>query len=213
MLTRTRIAALLGCVLAAACQAPDPRAPRPNALVPGAMPRTLDEQVLELAAASRPGAMHARLEPLAGVWIVSLCDVGIDQRERALAGGSARLDWVHGGRFLAWTAELDRAGTTSGFLGYDLRHQQYQLLMISSLASGMGVATGYGDLDGQGIRFTQETVDPPSGRRLRMASVLRALDRDHFVLDAFGVDEQGLERVVRRTHYRRAQPADAGVKR
>ncbi|MBI5364028.1 MAG: DUF1579 family protein [Planctomycetes bacterium] len=213
MLTRTRIAALLCSVLAVACQAPDPRAPRPNALVSAAAPRTLEEQVQELAAASQPGAMHARLELLAGLWSVSLCEVAADQRERELARGAARLDLVHGGRFLAWTAELERAGTTSGFLGYDLRHQQYQLLMISSLSSGMGVATGYGDLAGQGIRFTQETVDPPTGRRLRMASVLRALDRDHFVLDSFGVVEQGLERIVRRTPYRRAEAAGNEVKR
>jgi hypothetical protein len=77
--------------------------------------------------------------------------------------------------------------------------------MISSLSSGMGVASGHGDLSGSGIRFTQETLDPASDRRWRMTSSLRLISRDHFVLDALGVDAQGEERVVRRTHYRRSR--------
>lgn len=201
------IVLFLGGVLGFACQAPDPRASTLLAAA-AAAPRSLDEQVQELSAASQPGSMHARLEALAGDWSVSLCEVAADQREREVARGTARLEWMHGRRFLAWNAELERTGTTSGFLGFDLRSQQYQLLMISSLSSGMGVAIGYGDFAEQGIRFTQELVDPPSGRRLRMTSVLRSIAVDHFVLDAYGVDEAGLERVVRRTHYRRT-----GVKR
>lgn len=200
---RTSLLALL--LVLAACQAPDPRrAPPPGLAGPGPVPADLDAQVAELAAASRPGAMHARLEPLVGEWTVRLCEVAEDQRETEWARGLARLEWAHGGRFLAWNAELARAGTTSGFLGYDLRNQQYQLLMISSLSSGMGVAYGYGDVAGQGIRFTQEVVDPPSGRRMRMTSVLRLVSANHFVLDAEGVDDKGVNRVVRRTHYERA---------
>jgi len=192
--------------LAAACAATDPRldpgsgAPPHGAAAP---PRTLDEQVQELARSSQPGSMHKRLEPLVGLWSVELCEVADDQRERALARGAAELKWVHEGRFLSWGATLEAAGTTSGFLGYDLRAGQYQLLMISSLSSGMGVATGYGDLSGQGVRFTQETLDAPTGRRMRMTSVLRLIERNHFVLDAEGRDDRGQERVVLRTHYRR----------
>lgn len=195
-------------LLLAACQAPDPRQAPPKGLASSnPVPADLDAQVAELAAASRPSSMHARLEPLAGDWTVRLCEVAEDQGEREWTRGRARLEWVHGGRFLAWTAQLERAGSTSGFLGYDVRNQQYQLLMISSLSTGMGVAYGYGDVAGQGIRFTQETVDPPSGRRMRMTSVLRLLDRDHFVLDAHGLDERGVDRVVRRTHYDRVPAA------
>ncbi|MBK7877378.1 MAG: DUF1579 family protein [Planctomycetes bacterium] len=202
-------ALVFACVLfLVGCQAPDPRrGPPPGLAGPGPAPVELEAQVAELAAASRPTSMHARIDPLAGTWTVRLCEVEDDFREREWSRGTARLAWVHGGRFLAWTAELERAGTTSGFLGYDVRNQQYQLLMISSLSTGMGVAYGYGDVSGQGIRFTQEAVDPPSGRRLRMTSLLRLLDRDHFVLDAHGLDAKGVDRVVRRTHYERVPAA------
>lgn len=188
----------------ASCQAPDPRTlPRPGVAITAA-PRSLEEQVRELSEASRPGPMHQRLDALVGDWNVRLCDVAADQGERDLAHGEAHIEWVHERRFLAWRATLELAGSTSGFVGYDQRSKQYQLLMISSLSSGMGVASGYGDLDGQGIRFSQEMLDPGTGARLRMTSILRSIAPDHFVLDAMGVDEHGTERVVRRTHYERA---------
>lgn len=199
-----RLGPILVVLALAGCQAPDPRTlPRPGAAIP-AEPRSLEEQVRELSAASRPGAMHQRLDALVGDWIVRLCEVAVDQGERELARGDARIEWVHERRFLAWRASLEIAGSTSGFLGYDQRSKQYQLLMISSLSSGMGVASGTGDLDDPGISFSQEILDAGTGARLRMTSILRSLGPDHFVLDAMGVDERGTERVVRRTHYERA---------
>ena len=208
MLPTSRSLAVALAAALAACQAPDPRTETTIGRSAPSGPRTLQEEVAMLARASRPGPIHAGLRALAGSWEVSLVSVAFDQSEREEARGTAVLEWVHDGRFLSWAADIGGTGTTSGFLGFDLRHAQYQLLMISSLSTGMGVATGYGDLAGEGIRFTQEIVDPPSGRRMRMTSTLRLVDADHFVLDAFGVDERGEERVLRRTHYRRA-----GVKR
>lgn len=199
------LALVLAACVSSGCQAADPRtAPRP---VAASAPVSLAEQVREAARASTPGARHRELEPLAGDWRVELADVAEDQSERSVAHGEGRLEWVHERRYLAWSARLEGAGTTSGFLGFDLRLGQYQLLMISSLSTGMGVATGYGDLTGQGVRFTLESVDPASGQRARMSSVLRIVDANHFVLDAYGVDAAGRERVVRRTHYRRAGAA------
>src|SRR5690349_13184881 len=82
-----------------ACQAPDPRTlPRPGVAIVTA-PRSLEEQVQELAAASRPGPMHQRLEALVGDWSVRLCEVASDQSERELARGTARIEWVHERRF------------------------------------------------------------------------------------------------------------------
>ncbi len=144
--------------------------------------------------------MHRRLDPLVGDWNVTLADVALTQAETVLASGHAHLEWTHGGRYLAWSAQLDSAGTTSGFLGYDLRGSRYQLLMVSSLSTGMGVADGVGDLRGSGIRFTLESFDPASNQRVRLVSLLRLLAPDHFVLESLGAED----RVVRRTHYARA---------
>lgn len=205
---RTLAVLSLAAFASTGCQAADPRT-TPRAPVAGVAP-SLAEQVREASRASTPGARHRQLEPLAGDWRIELADVAEDQTERSVAHGEGRLEWVHERRYLAWFAHLEGTGTTSGFLGYDLRQEQYQLLMISSLSTGMGVASGYGDLAGQGVRFTLESLEPASGQRARMSSVLRIVDANHFVLDAYGVDGAGRERVVRRTHYRRAASAARG---
>lgn len=184
-------------MLLAACSAPDPRERRPPEATHA--PQPLAEQVHALAISSAPGAMHRRLDPLVGDWTVTLADVAPTQAETVLASGHAHLEWSHGGRYLAWNAQLDSAGTTSGYLGYDLRGSRYQLLMVSSLSTGMGVADGVGDVRGSGIRFTLESFDPASNQRVRLVSLLRLVAPDHFVLESLGADE----RVVRRTHYAR----------
>jgi hypothetical protein len=196
-----RLSSLCAFVAFAACSAPDPRATF-GMPAPSAAP-AFGEQVRTLAAGSQPGAMHRRLDALVGDWEVTLADVDVAQAETVLTRGAARLEWVHGGRYIAWNASLDHAGTTSGYLGYDLRGSRYQLSMVSSLSTGMGVADGFGDLRGAGIRFTLENFDPASGQRVRLVSVLRSIDADHFVLESLGADE----RVVRRTHHTRAQRA------
>lgn len=185
----------------AACSAPDPRT-TPATAQPIVAPAFAD-QVRTLEAGSRPGTMHRRLDGLIGDWDVALADVDPTQAETVVARGAARLEWVHGGRYVLWSATLEHAGTTSGFLGYDLRGSRYQLSMVSSLSSGMGVADGYGDPRGSGIRFTLENYDPSSGQRVRLVSLLRSIDANHFVLESLGAED----RVVRRTHYLRKPAA------
>lgn len=158
--------------------------------------------------ASQPGAQHKKLASLAGDWDLRLMSVEPDQSENELARGTAHLAWLLEGRFLRWEETLDIAGSTTGFLGYDARHGEYELLMISGLSTGMGVGRGTGDLSTGGIAFTLEDFDRQSGQRLRMSSRLRSIAPDHFLLDFLGQDPSGDERVMLRRHYRRALAAD-----
>ncbi len=164
----------------------------------------------ELAASSRPGERHAALAPLAGEWEVTLSSLSPEGREIEPFRGRATIEWVLGGRFLRWDARIDFAGasgTTTGYLGYDLRSGQYQLMMISDLATGMEVARGSGDLAGAGVVFALEQVDPRSGARVRAKSRLRLIAHDQFVLEQLVTEPDGLDRVARVSHYRRAAAA------
>jgi len=76
-------------------------------------------------------------------------------------------------------------------------------VMISDLSQGMEVARGTGELDTAGVLFTLEQTDPRTGGRVRSSSRLRVLERDHFVLDQLGDGADGVERIVRVSHYRR----------
>ena len=200
-----RAGALL--VILAACESGG-QAARPSAAsAPAASESPLEEQVRALSSRSRPGPKHAALAPLAGTWDVHVCDVAPDGRESERFRGAATLDWILGGRFLRWDATVDFKGvpgTTTGFLGFDSRLDEYELLMISDLAQGMAVANGSGDLSGPGLVFTLEQLDPRSGTRVRSRSRLRTHSPDHFVLQQLEPDGSGDERPTRVWHYRRS---------
>lgn len=202
--------------LLAACETGGrPPAPAGGAGVPSADPIPLEEQVKALSSQSRPGAKHAALGPLAGNWDVVLSDIGADQKETERFRGSATLTWILGGRFLRWDVAVDFGGvpgTTTGFLGFDSRLDEYELLMISDLAQGMAVAHGSGELSGQGLVFTVEQLEPRSGARARSRSRLRLLAGDHFILQQLEPDSPvagsgGGEHATRVWHYRRAHAA------
>jgi len=170
------------------------------------IPVTLAEQAARQADATRPGKEHRALDPLVGAWITSSVAVDADGREGDAVAGRAAIDWALGGRYLRIDADLEMPGggthTWSGFLGYDQASDEYQWLMVSDLSTGMGVAKGRGEISRGGIRFVLDVVDPRTGAMARATSVLRVLAKGHVVLEQIGVDPTGLERVLRRTHYR-----------
>jgi hypothetical protein len=190
-----------------ACVSHPPAPPsRAAAATPAA---ALAEQAAAQAAATRPGREHRALDPLVGAWITSNAAVDEQGRESDAVPGKAAIGWTLGGRYLRLDASLSLPNgtthTSSGFLGYDQASGEHQWLMVSDLSTGMGVARGRGDVSRGGLRFVLDVVDPRSGITARATSVLRALGPDHLVLEQIGVDPSGLERVLRRTHYRRAE--------
>lgn len=205
--TRSLVALLL--VACAACVAAEPTRtpPRATADVPRVL-ESIEAQAQTASAASRPRREHQAISVLAGRWSTRVVNVDASGVEHDPYPGQARIEAVFGGRYLRWEATLELGAethATSGFLGFDLNQSEYQLLMISDLATGMGVARGRGDPHGKGIRFTIEVPDPATGALRRAVSLLRCQDADHFVLEQLGADASGAEHVARRTYYARAQ--------
>lgn len=192
-------------VLAACVTQPDARTAASVANVP---PPTLAEQASLQELATRPGPHHRKLDPLVGAWTTVNAAVDAEGRETDQVAGRAAIDWALGGRYLRIDANLELPGggthTWSGFLGYDEPHAEYQWLMVSDLSTGMGVARGQGDPARGGIRFMLELQDPRTGGFARATSLLRVIGPDELALEQLGADATGLERVLRRTHYRRA---------
>jgi hypothetical protein len=195
----------LSITLCACVSGPEPRA-RPAE--PPARAPSLAEAAAAQEAATRPGRRHRELDPLVGAWKTTNVAVDLEGVESDPVPGIAAMDWTLGGRFLRLDAQIELPDgakhASSGFLGWDEAHGEYQLLQVSDLQTGMGVAHGMGELGKGGIRFTLDVVDPRSGGFARATSVLRCVAPDHFVLEQIGADATGMERVVRRTHYRRA---------
>ncbi len=176
----------------------------PSASTP-ALP--LAEQVRSLAITSAPGPRHAALALLEGEWKVALSSLSSEGAETDAFQGEATLRSILGGRFLRWDASIDfggASGKTTGFLGFDSRYGEYALMMISDLSQGMEIARGSGELQGAGLVFTLDQVDPRSGAHVRSRSRLRLIDHDHFVLEQLEPGSDGADRVVRTWQYRRA---------
>jgi len=202
---RAMVCACAALALAACVSQPDrPHAP-PGPVAP---PPSLAEQATAQERATRPGPKHRALDPLVGAWITTNAAVDVAGHETDTVPGRAAIDWTLGGRYLRIDANLEISGggtyTWSGFLGYDEPHAEYQWLMVSDLSTGMGVARGQGDPSRGGIRFVLDLQDPRTGGFARATSLLRVLGPDELALEQLGADASGLERVLRRTHYRRA---------
>lgn len=197
-------------LLALAACASDPSVRAPSSAAAAPAPRaSIEEQAASAERASAPGPKHRALEPLEGTWSTVSADVDATGAETNPRAGRATLTWVLRGRFLRWTQELAlETGTrvTEGYLGWDGFLDEYQLLMVSDLANGMGVAHGQGDPRRDGIRFVLDIPTPGSGNVMRATSILRADGPDHFVLEQIGVDASGREGVQRRTRFTRAAP-------
>ncbi len=207
MTNRSALLAALALACATASCVSYPDAP-PARTIANSTPPTLAELAALQESATRPGREHRALDPLAGAWITSNVAVDAQTKETDPVAGRAAIDWVLGGRYLRIDANLELPGgalhTWSGFLGFDQAQDEYQWLMVSDLSTGMGVAKGRGELSRGGIRFVLDVVDPRSGAMARATSLLRAIAPDHVVLEQIGADANGLERVLRRTHYHRA---------
>lgn len=169
------------------------------------MPDTnLDEQVSAQEAASQPGVMHKKLEPLVGDWQTSVTRLAQDGTEVPCGSGVTRVTQMFGGRYLRWDAVMDigsRKQETTGWLGYDRNAQEYQLSMITSFSSGMAIYRGQGDLSKEGIVFVFEQMDVKTGAHMRSRNRLKVLTNDHFVIE--DVDEDLVAHS--RSHYRRVK--------
>lgn len=195
---------VLPCLLLAACVACESTSAhraQPKA-APAAEPPSVAAQVEALEAASRPGPMHQRLAVLIGDWDTNVVRVAPDGTEIPAGSGRTSITPLFEGRYLRWDASLDlgqRTQETTGWLGYDRTVGEYQLCMITSFSSGMGIFRGQGDLTREGILFVLERLDSATGARLEARNRLKLLTPEHFVIE----DEDEDRRVRTRSHYRR----------
>jgi hypothetical protein len=132
--------------------------------------------------------------------------IGPDGSEVPGGGGVTRITQLFEGRYQRWDSVIEIGGRkeeTTGYLGYDRNAQEYQLSMITSFSSGMGIYRGQGDLSKEGIVFVFEQIDPRTGTHVRSRNRLKLLAPDHFVIE--DVDEELVAHA--RSHYRRVVAA------
>jgi len=196
---------LLACALAACSSTPQPTDVRPNAARPPVRELSPAERIELARRVHQRGPGHEKLDVLEGRWTVGVVMQNADGSDPRPAGsGEAEIRWTMERRFLRWDLTLEveqQQHHVSGFLGYDVLLQEYQALWISELSTGMSLARGDGDPEGRGIVLQVRPSGPPTGEAAGARSVLRVLDRDHFVIESVGPDSRGEEGVIQRASY------------
>lgn len=184
-------------------QGGQPRKPPPAVRAPEV---DLGQQIAAQEAGSKPGPMHKKIEPLVGDWQTSVTRIAPDGSEVPGGSGVTRITQLFEGRYQRWDSVIEiggRSEETTGYLGYDRNGQEYQLCMVTSFSSGMGIYRGLGDLSKEGIVFVFEQIDPRTGAHVRSRNRLKLLAPDHFVIE--DVDEELVAHA--RSHYRRVTAA------
>jgi len=150
--------------------------------------------VVDPGPAAAPVEAHEALASLAGSWAVTVTAPGQDA---PVGGGSARIEALHGGRYLRLEVALDLDGrplVLTGHLGHDAERGEWQALWLSDLSTGMSLLSGGGDLE-RGVQL----VGQRGGVRGR--SVLTVEGPDAFRLETFGPGPDGRERLLRTSRY------------
>lgn len=159
-----------------------------------------------LPAPTQPGEHHQAMQVLAGDWNLELVDFSDGGDGRVVARGTGEIRSELGGRYLVWKTAVDSGDGErhgAGLLGYDLLNKTYEFLWVSGRTTGMPIARGEGVLMGRGIDLNIQVRDPRTGRIAVGRTLLRATDRDHFVVENYALDVGGELRVRQRTSYSR----------
>lgn len=162
------------------------------------LPQSPDEMVKAMSAVGKPGADHAKLEPLAGSWNYT-CKFWLDPSKPPLEStGTIERKWVLGGRFLeeriAGTGFDGKPGFEGiGLIGYDNAQKKYTSTFACSM--GTGVCSGHGSCDDSGTKFTfhTEAYCPIMKKVVKGRDEFRIEGDDKVVMESYH-DEGGADR-------------------
>lgn len=153
-----------------------------------------------------PGPEHAKLDPLAGRWDVTVTySLGEGREHQGTA--TCQADWVLDRRFLRQRYESSLQGApfeVLQYLGFDRNKKKYIELKMDNMDTGL--MHNEGTLDPAGsITFLGDRVDPEDGKSRPMRTVYTIPDPDHFTIEWFLTGADGQEsRTVVLKHTRRA---------
>jgi len=148
-------------------------------------------------AADKPGAVHKRMDSLAGSWDVELSYVLGGEEHKGKARCEAR--WILDGHFLHQEYKskfMGRPFTVVQILGYDNRKNKTIEIIMESMSTGILHNEGTISEDGKVITNTGQTLDPGTGKPTKLRTVTSIVDRDHYALEWFTQGADGKEQKV-----------------
>lgn len=184
----TAVAALLIGVLTSAPRADDDV----SAADPAAVFKVIEE-------ASKPGAEHAKLQPLVGSWTYT-SKLWMAPDQPAIEGsGTIERNWILDGRFVdekvvgkGPDGKTNFAGR--GTIGFDKAQDKFVYTWICTMGTGTAQGVGESDPTGKQFTFETETFCPLRGEKVKMRDELRVdSERKHSITSYQTIDGQEMK--------------------
>jgi hypothetical protein len=144
----------------------------------------ITEEMQAYAEAGRPGEHHKYLDSMVGQWD-GLFNIYMEPgQEPMISRGTVTREWILDGRFLQETVEATSDwGTFSGlgFFGYDNVDQQYEIVWMDSMSTGIYSETGTYDAETKILKTQGTSRDPSSGRVINTRGKFDMSDPDEQV--------------------------------
>ena len=154
----------------------------------------------------QPGRYHKLLDALAGSWDVDTRFKYGPGPERA-GKAACEAKWILGGRYLQqeYTSEIGgKPFITLQYTGYDNQKRRFFEIKMDNAETGVLHTEGTISQDEKTITNIGDRTDPMSGQTRRLRTVTTIIDKDHYTLEWFLMDDDGKEqKTVTMNHTRR----------
>lgn len=150
-------------------------------------PAKMAEMMKKVEAAGAPGAAHKALDPLVGEWLAEVKSWASPEGPPMLSKGSAKAEWVMGGRFVREEFHGEMMGKPfhgMSLMGYDNQRKQYNSLWVDDMSTAIFTSHGTAGEAGKVFTFESKMDCPMTGEKdMPVKQVLRILSADKHVFE------------------------------
>ncbi len=162
-------------------------------------PAAIDPQAFmkAMAEAGKPGAEHAKLDPLVGKWTYTGKFWMAPDQPPMETKGTIERKWILGGRFVEEKIAGEGFPGQPGFeglglLGYDNAKQQFTYSFHCNMGTGCSTGVGVADEGGKSLTFKTEVFCPVFKKTMHGRDEIRMEGSDKIVITSY-MNEGGQE--------------------
>lgn len=188
------IAMVVSMVLAGVAVAQEPK-PGEKPGSPAEMMGMTPEQMQDMMQAASPGEQHKHLARLVGDWEFTN-RFFMPGQPPVESKGTMHAEPLMGGRYVEHHWKGDMMGMPfegRGTDAYDNLAKQYLSSWIDNMGTGIMFQTGTCDAAGKSCTYVGDSMDPMSGKKVSIKSVITWVDNDTFRNEMYGPDPTGKE--------------------
>jgi hypothetical protein len=153
-----------------------------------------------------PSAGHEPLQQKIGKWKLAVSIFTAPGQPPMQWTGTSEVESILDGRYIADTTQGEAMGQPfhgRGIVGYDNLKKKYVSTWIDNMGTGVMVGEGTYDAARKTWSYTTQQPDLMTGTYVQGRAIEKCIDDDHWVLQSFGPDANGVEFLGMEIHYTR----------